>query len=111
MSLANVIQRFKGSPGSPAEKVGGTAATRIPAGGSPSSPSSPRNNKNLSGKQESTEPRPLGDMGQRALDALAAHGWTGESTLKVARLIEGGETDEDVLVAVLVAVLEGRHLA
>ena len=111
MSLANVIQRFKGSPGSPAEKVGGTAATRIPAGGSPGSPGSPRNNKNLRGKQESTESRPLSDMGQRALDALAAHGWTGESTLKVARLIEGGETDEDVLVAVLVAVLEGRHLA
>ncbi|MDD2893183.1 MAG: hypothetical protein PHF20_04575 [Halothiobacillaceae bacterium] len=104
MSLESVIQRFKGSPGSPAEKVGGTAATRIPAGGSPGSPGSLRNNKNLRGKQESTEPRPLSDMGQRALDALALHGWAGESALKVARLIESGETDEDALIA----VLEGR---
>ena len=107
MSLASVIQRFKSSPSSPSEKVEGTAATRIPAGGSPGSPGSPRNNKNLRGKQESTESRPLSDMGQRALDALAAHGWAGDNAMKVARLIEGGETDE----AVLIAVLEGRHLA
>lgn len=51
--------------------------------------------------QRFQELEPLSDMGQKALDALAAHGWTGESALKVARLIEGGETDEDVLVATL----------
>ncbi|MDD2893352.1 MAG: hypothetical protein PHF20_05425 [Halothiobacillaceae bacterium] len=50
------------------------------------------------------EPRPLSDMGQRALDALALHGWTGDNAMRVARLIESGETDEDVLIA----VLEGR---